>query len=160
MYTHPHTHTLHSDRLCIVVCGNKEGERLQMTHNADVITMFLIDCIPSITMQSICITAGAIKLQCDVCLREDFTLVIKPYASINMKCCQCVSSLPFSASLYVCVYIVGHSFVGLIIYFTILLSVHCTPGTHLHVDSVHLSIKNGGAPRPTPHRGGKTGTFM
>lgn len=104
MHTHADTHTRYSDGFCIVHCGNKEGERLQMTHNPDIITMFVIDCIPSITMKSICITAGAIKLQCDVCLREDFTLVIKPYASVNMKCCQCISSLSISVSLCVCLY--------------------------------------------------------
>lgn len=95
---HTHLHTATGSALWSV------GTKTHVTHNEDVITTYLIDCIPSITMQSICITAGAIKLQCDVCLREDFTVVIKPCASINMKCCQYISSLSLSVSLCVCIY--------------------------------------------------------
>ena len=71
--------------------------------------------------------------------------------SIYMNCCQYIFSLSFcslslslSLSRHACViYLclrVCH--VGLIIYFTLVLSVHCTPGTYSHVDEPPLPMSH------------------
>lgn len=110
--------------LWVVVCGNNQCETFKMTHNVDIITIFLIDCFSSITMQSICITVGLIKLQCDVCVRLSPT-VKKPYASINMKSVSIYPLFPSPSltmhTLFLCVCASEYSaclcLVGLIIYF-------------------------------------------